>query len=90
MTKSIDREAVRALGTLERRVRESTCCEAAVSVGQGHTRGSRERSRKVMTGFPREGRVSRLVPYSSYCKQCCKEQWDTCVSFNFGFFRVYA
>ena len=46
-------------GTLERKVRESACCEAAVSVGQGHTRGSRERSRKVMTGFPREGRVSR-------------------------------
>ena len=36
-------------------MRESTCCEAAVSVGQGHTRGSRERSRKVITGFPREG-----------------------------------
>ena len=46
-------------GTLERRVRESACCEAAVSVGQGHTRGSRERSRKVITGFPKEGRVSR-------------------------------
>ena len=27
-------------------------------VGQGHTRGSRERSRKVMTGFPR-GRGER-------------------------------
>ena len=36
-------------------MRESTCCEAAVSVGQGHTWGSRERSRKVITGFPREG-----------------------------------
>ena len=36
-------------------MRESACCEAAVSVGQGHTWGSRERSRKVITGFPREG-----------------------------------
>ena len=25
-----------------------------------------------------------------YCKQCCNEQWDTCVFFNFGFLRVYA
>ena len=23
-----------------------------------------------------------LLPYSSYCKQCCKEQWDTCIFFN--------
>ena len=36
-------------------MRESACCEAAVSVRQGHTWGSRERSRKVITGFPREG-----------------------------------
>ena len=35
-------------------------------------------------------RTSRLIPHSSYCKQCCNEQWDTCVFFNFGFLRVYA
>ena len=23
--------------------------------------------------------LSRLLPYPSYCKQCCNEQWDTCV-----------
>ena len=34
--------------------------------------------------------TSRLLPCSSYCKQCCSEQWDTCISFNFGFLRVYA
>lgn len=33
---------------------ERACCEATVCWA-GHTRGSRERSRKVMTGFPREG-----------------------------------
>ena len=33
--------------------------------------------------------TSRLLPCSSYCKQCCNEQWDTCVSFNFDFLRVY-
>ena len=25
---------------------------------------------------------SRLLPCSSYCKQCCNEQWNTCVFFN--------
>ena len=34
--------------------------------------------------------TSRLLPCSSSCKQCCNEQWDTCVFFNFGFLRVYA
>ena len=34
--------------------------------------------------------TSRLLSCSSYCKQCCNEQWDTCISFNFGFLRVYA
>ena len=34
--------------------------------------------------------TSRLLPCSSYCKQCCSEQWDTCVFFNFGFLRMYA
>ena len=34
--------------------------------------------------------TSRLLPCSSYCKQCCNEQWDTCVFFNFGLLRVYA
>ena len=28
--------------------------------------------------------ASRLLPCSSYCKQCCIEQWDTCVFFNPG------
>ena len=27
--------------------------------------------------------TSRLLPCSSYCKECCNEQWDTCVFFNF-------
>ena len=34
--------------------------------------------------------TSRLLPCSSYCKQRCKEQWDTCVFFNFDFLRIYA
>ena len=34
--------------------------------------------------------TSRLFPCSNYCKMCCNEQWDTRVSFNFGFLRVYA
>ena len=34
--------------------------------------------------------TSRLLPCPSYCKQCCNEQWATCVSFNSGFFSVYA
>ena len=34
--------------------------------------------------------TSRLLPCSGYCKQCCNEQRDTCVFFNFGFLRVYA
>ena len=25
------------------------------------------------------------IPWSSYCKQCCSEQWDTCISFDIGF-----
>ena len=29
--------------------------------------------------------ASRLLPCSSYCKQCCSEQWDTCVFFNLGY-----
>ena len=32
--------------------------------------------------------TSRLLPCSSYFKQFCNEQWDTCVFFNFGFLRV--
>ena len=28
--------------------------------------------------------TSRLLPWSSSCKQCCNEQWDTCV-FQFWF-----
>ena len=28
--------------------------------------------------------TSRWLLCSSYCKQCCTEQWDTCVFFNFG------
>ena len=31
--------------------------------------------------------TSRLLPCSSYCKSCCNEQWDTFVSFSFGFLR---
>ena len=34
--------------------------------------------------------TSRLLPGPGYCKQCCNEHWDTCVSFNFGFLGVYA
>ena len=34
--------------------------------------------------------TSRLLPCSSYCKECCNKQWDTCVFFNFGFLRIYA
>ena len=34
--------------------------------------------------------ASRLLPCSSYCKQCCSEQWDTCVFFSFDFLRLYA
>ena len=34
--------------------------------------------------------TSRLLPCSSYCKECCNEKWDTHVFFNFGFLRVYA
>ena len=34
--------------------------------------------------------TSRLLPCSSYCKQCCDEHWGTCVSFNYGFLGVYA
>ena len=37
--------------------------------------------------------TSRFFACSSYCKQCCSEQWDTfsiLVFFNFGFLRVYA
>ena len=33
--------------------------------------------------------TSRLLPCSSYCKQCYNEQRDTCVFFNFDFIRVY-
>ena len=33
--------------------------------------------------------TSRLLPWSSYCKYCCNEQWDTWVLINFGFLRVY-
>ena len=29
--------------------------------------------------------TSMFLPCSSYCKQCCNEQWDTCVFFSFGF-----
>ena len=29
--------------------------------------------------------TSRLLPYPSYCKQCCNEQWGTCISFKFWF-----
>ena len=34
--------------------------------------------------------TSGLLLFSSYCKQCCNEQWDTCVFFNFYFLRVFA
>ena len=33
---------------------------------------------------------SRLLPHSSYCKQCHNEHWGTCVFFSFGFLRTYA
>ena len=29
--------------------------------------------------------ASRWLPCSTYCKQCCSKQWDTCVFFNPGF-----
>ena len=32
----------------------------------------------------------RLLPCSSYCKQCCNERWGTHVSFNSGLLTVYA
>ena len=32
----------------------------------------------------------RLLPCSSYCKQCCNDQWSTCVFFNFALLRAYA
>ena len=34
--------------------------------------------------------TSRLLPCSSYCKQCCNEHWGARVSFNSGFLSVYA
>ena len=34
--------------------------------------------------------ISRLLPCSSYCKQCCSELWGTCIFFSFDFLRVYA
>ena len=34
--------------------------------------------------------TSRLPPRSSYCKQCCSEQWDTRVFLNPGFLSIYA
>ena len=34
--------------------------------------------------------TSRLLPCASYCKQWCDEHWGTRVSFNSGFFGVYA
>ena len=34
--------------------------------------------------------TSRLLPCSSYCKQCCDEHWGTRVSFNSGFLGLYA
>ena len=34
--------------------------------------------------------TSRLLPWPSYCKQCCNEHSSTHVSFNFGFLGVYA
>ena len=33
-------------------------------------------------------RTSSLLPYSSYCKQCCNEQWDTW-GFFFSFFQFW-
>ena len=35
-------------------------------------------------------RASRLLPCPGYYKRCCKEQWDTCVSFRSDFLGVYA
>ena len=37
-----------------------------------------------------DGHLSRLLPCSGYCKQCCDEHWGTCVSFGYGFLGVYA
>ena len=34
--------------------------------------------------------TSRLLPCPGYYKKCCHEYWGTCVSFNYGFLRVYA
>ena len=34
--------------------------------------------------------TSRLFPCPGYHKQCCKEHWGACVSFNSGFLSVYA
>ena len=34
--------------------------------------------------------ISRLLPCSSYCKQCCNDLWGTCVFFSSGFLWVYA
>ena len=34
--------------------------------------------------------TSMLLPCPGYCKQCCDELWRTYVSFNSGFFGVYA
>ena len=31
-----------------------------------------------------------MLPCPGYYKQCCDEHWGTCVSFNSGFFSVYA
>ena len=28
--------------------------------------------------------TSSLLPCSSYCKQCCSKQWDTCIQFWFS------
>ena len=29
--------------------------------------------------------ISRLLPCSSHCTQCCNERWGACVFFNYGF-----
>ena len=34
--------------------------------------------------------ISRLLPCSNYCIQCCSQHGSTCVSFNSGFLGVYA
>ena len=36
------------------------------------------------------GWTSRLLPCSSYYKQCCNEHWGIYVFFDFDFLRVYA